>query len=94
MIPGTPTPTPRTASRPTPLLARTVSKPGHDLPDDHGHIVLGGPVKRVLGLRALGHGEVEQLDPGPRLADVDADDVAVLRVHPEHRPRPPAVGLG
>jgi hypothetical protein len=55
--------------------------------------MLGGPLQRVLGLGALGHGQVEQPDPRPRLADVNPDDVAVLWVHPEHRPRPPADGL-
>jgi hypothetical protein len=50
----------------------------------------GTPIR----LRALGHGQVEQLDAGSRLADVDPDHVPVARVHPEHGPRPPAVGIG
>jgi len=68
-------------------------QPGHDLPDDHVHVMLGGADKRVLRLRALRHGQVKEFDPRPRLPDVDTDDVAVSRVHSEHRPRSPAVGV-
>jgi len=74
-------------------VAKDRVQPGQDLRDDHVDLVPVG-VQRVLGLGPLGHGQVEQLDPGPRLAYVDPDDVPVLGVHPEHRPRPPAVGVG
>jgi len=49
-----------------------------DLLHHHVRVAGGGPVERVVGPRQPGHGQVEQLDPGPRLADVDPDDVAEL----------------
>ena len=48
-------------------------EPGQDLPDDDVDVVLVR-VQRELRLRPLGHGQVEQLDAGPGLADVDPDD--------------------
>ena len=65
---------------------------GRDVPDDLVHLVLGG-VEWVLCFRALGHRQVEQIDPYPGLADVDADHVAVVGVDVEQHARPPAVGV-
>jgi hypothetical protein len=67
-------------------------QPGRDVPDDHVHLVLGG-VERVLRLRALRHGQVEQLHPDPGLADIDADHVAAIRVDVEQHARPSAIGV-
>src|SRR6185437_6993119 len=63
---------------------------GQDGFHDHAGVVLPG-IKRVVHLRALGQGQVEQLDPDPDLAQVDPDDVSVVRVHLQQDPRPAAV---
>ena len=67
------------------------SQAGGDVPDDLIHLMLGG-VEWVLRFRPLGHRQVEQIDPYPSLADVDADDVAVVGVDVEQHARPASVG--
>jgi hypothetical protein len=66
------------------------AQPGRDGTDGVVHLMLGG-VERVLRLRPLRHGQVEQLYPYPGLADVDTDQVAVVGVDVEQHARPPAV---
>ena len=65
-------------------------KPGQDRLDDQADLVLAG-VERIVGLGALSQRQVEQLDPDPGLADVDPDDVPVIRVDLQQRARPPAI---
>ena len=91
-MPGTPTPTPRTAEGLTPLPGQHRVQPGQDRLDDHAGAMLAG-IQRVVGLGTLGHRQVEQLDLDTGLADVDPDDVPVVRVDLEQDARAAAVGV-
>lgn len=91
-MPGTPMPTPSTSLSSTCGLA------------DHGRDAFEGEpydmvdVVAAVGQRQVGRGpfgqrEVEQLDPDPGFADVDADDVPVPGRDLEQDARAAAVGL-
>ncbi len=63
-----------------------------DMADDQGHVVA---VVRQRAFRTgeFGHGDVEEFDPDPGLADIHTDQSAARRGHPEQGARPAAVGF-
>jgi hypothetical protein len=73
-------------------LAEDLAEPLVDLRDHRGRV---GPRRRQRVVRGgqWPHRQVEHLDPGAGLADVDADHVRVAGVDPQQRAGPAAVGV-
>lgn len=65
---------------------------GADVVDDDLDLV-ALLLQRALGPGEFGEGQVEQLDPHPGLADIDADHVAAARCHPQQGARAAAGGV-
>jgi hypothetical protein len=90
--PGHPDPGPEDRGGPDTRVAEYLAQPRGDIPDDHVHLV-PGRVERILGLRPLGHSQVEQFHPDPGLTDIDTDDVAMIGVDVQQHARAAAVGV-
>lgn len=85
-------PMPRSRLRIGARVAQHVRDTGADMGDDAVDVVtvLG---QQPFGAGQFGQGEVEQLDPDPGLADVDADEQSAVRGDAQQRTRAAAVGV-
>src|ERR1700677_1047068 len=77
---GDPDPDAEDRGRADPAAGQYRLKPGQNRLDDQADSVLPG-ITWIVGLGALGQGQVKQLDADPGLANVDPYDVPVIRVH-------------